>query len=142
MEKKNEQIWLCILTKENFDVVKKERLYGVPARAQYRIEELSLGDTLVFYVISPKKRIVGISKVASSMFEEKKKAPWKDRLYPYRVRIDEVEEISVPYSRFVGKISGVKKRIPMGSSIIPLNKSDLEKIRSLAIYLKKSTHLQ
>lgn len=134
MKEKNAQVWLCILNAANFEVLEKKRIYGVPnnTRALNQLKNVRRGDILLFYVTSPTKRILGISKATSSMFEEKKMTPWKDRLYPYRIRISEITKINVPLKKFVGVIDGIKTRIPMGASLILLRENDLETIRSLA----------
>ena len=132
MEGNSEQVWLCVVNKENFEVVKEKRVYGVPARAHNQIGKIRVGDILVFYVISPIRCILGISKSTSSTFEEKKLFPWKDRIYPYRIEISEVEEVRVRSKEFIGKISSIKNRIPMGTSLIPISRKDYETIRLLA----------
>ena len=131
--KEKAQAWLCILNRENFEIVKEKRVYGIPknTRAINSMKTFKRGDVLLFYAISPTKRILGISEVASSMYEESKPSLWRDRSYPYRVRISHVNEIAVPLKDFIGKIGSVKNRIPMGMSIIPISEKDLETIRKL-----------
>jgi len=134
MRENNTQAWLCILNEENFEIVGRKRIYGIPknARALVHFTKFKEGDVLVFYIISPRKQIKGIAKVLSPVFEDDKKAPWKDRLYPYRVRISEVHEIAIRERDFEGKISALRKRIPMGTSIMPLGENDLKIIQTLA----------
>jgi predicted RNA-binding protein len=132
MKRSDAQVWLCILNMQNFEILRKERVYGVPTNACNRLEKVRVGDTLLFYVTSPVKSILGMSRAASSMFEEKQMAPWNDRHYPFRVRISDVEETAIPSKAFVGKIAGIKKRIPMGQSLIAISQSDLVKILSKA----------
>lgn len=93
-----------------------------------QLKNVKIGDILLLYVKSPVKRVLGFCKVKSRMFEESRMTPWEDRLYPYRLRISHVKEANVPFKRFVGKIGGIKSRIPMGVSLIPLCEGDLETI--------------
>ena len=83
----NRQGWICILNEENFEIVKKNRIYGIPPniRALKKLRKVGLGDTLFFYVISPVKCIKGVSRVTSNVFNVQEFAPWNDRLYPYRI---------------------------------------------------------
>lgn len=62
-------IWLCVLTKANFELLKKERLYGVPnnKRSYEQLRRVHKGDTLLFYAISPVRRFLGISIAASEV---------------------------------------------------------------------------
>lgn len=128
------QVWLCILNMENFETLKKKKIYGVPDRksALNQLKKVRPGDSLIFYVISPVKCILGISTAVSTVFEDRKMAPWRDRLYPYRIKVSEVKDIRVSIRRVLGKISGIKGRIPMGASLLMLGKNDFEIIKSLS----------
>lgn len=120
-------IWLCLLTKENFAIVRRTKLYGVPknVRAHHQIVKAKPGDILVFYVISPVKAIVAIYEVSSQMFESANMAPWTDRQYPYRVRITHTRDCYVSYYQFA------KPRIYMGASMIPMTDGELRAIEAL-----------
>ena len=91
-------------------------------------------DVLLLYVISPVKRIMGICRVTSHVFRENKKDPWLDRSYPHRVKISEVEPFEVSSKEFIGKVSFVGKRIPRGSSVIPVSQDDFLILKKLAKY--------
>lgn len=133
MKESSNQAWLCILNEENFEIVKKKRVYGIPNKpsALNHFSKFKVGDVLVFYVISPRKMIMGIAKTSCAVFEENKKSPWKYRLYPHRVRISKVLETAIPSRAFIGRVSAIKKRIPMGTSIMPLVERDLTTIQEL-----------
>lgn len=126
--------WLCILTRENWWIVKQEGIYGVPDKKKTAatFKNVKKGDILVFYLISPERAIRGIGKTISEAFEERKQRLWNDRLYPHRMRISVLDaDIDIPFSQIRGKLSTIKTRIPMGTSIIPLSKKDFEMIRTL-----------
>jgi hypothetical protein len=118
--------WLCVVNSTNFEIICSHRVYGVPDRptSKLKLAQVNQGDTLFFYIITPKKRILGKSKALSTMFEDKNKFPWKDRLYPYRIKLTHVENMNIPSRNFIKKIGCVNGRIPMGASIIPLSNED------------------
>lgn len=120
--------WLCVVTAKNFDVIETEHMYGVPYSAKNLrlLSQFQKGDTLLFYVVSPVMKILGKTIVSTEMFEEKTQMPWTDRLYPLRVRVEKLDPIRIRSKDFLGKISAVGKRIPMGSSVIPITKEDYE----------------
>jgi predicted RNA-binding protein len=129
------QAWICVVNCENFEIIRKKKVYGVPDRSNVikKLANVNENDILLFYVITPIQRICGKSKALSSMFQKTSKSPWKDRLYPYRIKIAEMEELSIPVRNFITKISSVKAgRIPMGASLIRLNKEDYETIMAVS----------
>jgi hypothetical protein len=130
-------IWFCVLTNSNFRVVKLERVYGVPdnQRAAAAIRKIQKGDLLVFYAVSPRKSVVGKAFAESSSYLTTEREPWDDRLYPYRVRISEVESFVARAKDFLGKVS-VFKTIPRGRSIVSISNEDLEVIQRVSIHSK------
>ncbi|MGD6808593.1 MAG: EVE domain-containing protein [Candidatus Bathyarchaeia archaeon] len=120
------QVWLCVISRDNFDIISDEGVYGVPnnPRALKYFKNFKRDDILLFYVVSPSKRIYGEVKVTSPIFEETKQSPWTDKPYPYRVHVSKMEPFLIRWNDFVGKISSIGKRIPMGTSIIPINNED------------------
>lgn len=134
------QVWLCVLNRENFEILKERRVYGIPEnkRAISLLKNVKIGDTLLFYVICPVKRILGVSSAVSTIFRDNRKTPWRDRLYPYRIKVSEVQDINVRRIDFVGKIEGVKRRVPMGASLISLGINDFEIIKSMYSNISQS----
>jgi len=141
-------VWFCIVTEGNWPIVRDSGLYGVPEtknkRAYREICRVRVGDILVFYVRFPVRAIVGIYEASSEVFEERKLSPWKDRLYPYRIKIkpisEELKELSkpIPLKMIVGKVSAIRSsRSFMGRSIIPLTTEDFKFIKSLVEKGKK-----
>ena len=47
--------WLCITTHDNWEVVKKKNVWGVPKRHKNTIAKVKPGDRLVFYVKQKRK---------------------------------------------------------------------------------------
>ena len=64
---KSEAYWLCITNDENWAVIKKKRIWGVPCNQNQSLAQVSKGDKLVFY-IKP-RRIGGIYEAAGDVFE-------------------------------------------------------------------------
>jgi len=40
--------WLCITTRDNWEIIKEKNIWGVPRRHQNTIKKVSPGDKLVF----------------------------------------------------------------------------------------------
>lgn len=106
--------WLCVTNEDNWTVVKKQRVWGVPEkRGRRQIETVKPGDYLVFYVTP--KRVGGIFKVVSEPFESKEKIfSWSDfgreEIFPFRVRLESnvVTKELVAFDKLVGKLSFTK----------------------------------
>jgi len=110
--------WLCVTNEDNWNVVKKQKVWGVPEkRGSRQIVAVKPGDFLVFYVTP--KRIGGIFKAVSEPFESKEKIfNWADfgreELFPYRVKLEPtvIAEEPVPFDKVVKKLSftrGIKR---------------------------------
>ncbi len=88
--------WLCVTNERNWNVVKKRKVWGVPARNERLIKRVKKGDFLVFYV-SP-KRIGGIFRVVSEPFFDdsalfSSEGFSSNERFPHRVKI---EPVAVP----------------------------------------------
>jgi predicted RNA-binding protein len=82
--------WLCITNRENWEIVKKRKIWGVPRRRRATIENAEPADFLVFYIMH--KKIGGIFEVVSKAFKSEKEVfkPIKGEIFPYRVKIKAV----------------------------------------------------
>jgi predicted RNA-binding protein len=106
--------WLCVTNEDNWNVVKKQKVWGVPEkRSKRQIEMVKPGDYLVFYVTP--KRIGGIFKAVSEPFESKEKIfSWADfgreEVFPYRVKLEPTVMTKEPVSfdKLVGELSFTK----------------------------------
>ncbi len=78
--------WLCVTRQENWEVIKKRRIWGVSERQRKSINQTKPDDILVFYVIP--KKITGIYRVVSYPYEEQKALFPEGGMYPYRVKIE------------------------------------------------------
>jgi len=131
--------WLCVTNDDNWNVVKKQKVWGVPEkRGRRQIEAVKPGDYLVFYVTP--KRIGGIFKAASEPFESKEKIfSWADfgreEIFPYRVKLESVVVAKEPVSvdKLIGKLSftrGLKRwSIMLRRAMAKISEKDFELIR-------------
>ncbi len=99
--------WLCITTEENWNVIRKENIWGVPERHKNTIARVKPGDKCLIYVMSTKKdgeiippRIVAAYEVESEVFKNStrifKSPPNKNEIYPLRIRLKPIKIFSTP----------------------------------------------
>jgi predicted RNA-binding protein len=106
--------WLCVTNEDNWNVIKKQKIWGVPEkRGKRQIEDVKLGDLLVFYIIP--KRIGGIFKAISEPFESREKIfNWADfgreEIFPFRLKLEPVVvlEEPLPFDKLIRKLSFTK----------------------------------
>jgi len=107
--------WLCVVNEANWRIVRERLLWGVSERYRRRMEELSEGDLLVFYVRP--KRIGGIFRAASRPFVDKKPVFSSEgfragELFPYRVRLEPVlvPPEPLPFEPLIPRLSFIKNK--------------------------------
>lgn len=131
--------WLCVTNAENWEIIKKENLWGIPEKR--KMPDVKPGDKLVFYVKQkgPKDypKIMGIFEVVSEPFDDKTsvfKAPSKSKeVYPHRVKIRSVEIFDPPknFKEYVKDLSFIKSKqywslSLLGKAMIKLSNKDFE----------------
>lgn len=101
--------WLCVTNEGNWDIVIKERVWGIPERYKGLIGKVQKGDFLVFYV-SPKK-ITGAFRTVSAPFEDRKKIFSnegfdKKEVFPHRVRVEPmlIAEEPIQFDHLIQKL--------------------------------------
>jgi predicted RNA-binding protein len=124
--------WLCVTNKENWGIVAKQRIWGVPKRNRRLLESVKPGDTFVFYV--KPRRLRGIFKVISDPFISKEKIFGttgfaEEETFPYRVMLEPVLILKKPIDfaelipvltfirnkkRWTGHIRRALQKIPKG----------------------------
>ena len=115
--------WLCILNRENFEAVKKKKVWGVSERHKNQIYKTKVGDKLAFYLISEVKgkerlesAIGGVAEVASEVFVDRKKifpsAKVEGEVYPYRIRIKSLKVFKPekPFKPLIGKLNFITNK--------------------------------
>jgi len=45
------QNWLCILDRENWEIVQQRKIWGVAERYKNTIAKVKIGDQLLFYLV-------------------------------------------------------------------------------------------
>ncbi|MFX0209453.1 MAG: EVE domain-containing protein [Candidatus Hodarchaeota archaeon] len=88
--------WLCVTNDDNWEVIRKKRVWGVPERRRNLIKTVAPGDQLVIYVAP--KRIGGIFEVVSRFYERRDKIfkEVKGEIFPYRVDLSPIMALSEP----------------------------------------------
>jgi predicted RNA-binding protein len=132
--------WFCVTNEDNWNVVKKHRVWGVPEkRGRRQIEAVRSGDYLVFYVTP--KRIGGILKAVSEPFESKEKIfSWTDfgreETFPHRVKLEPTVVAKEPVSvdKLIGKLSFTRGSkhwsIFLRRAMFKISEKDFEAIRN------------
>jgi predicted RNA-binding protein len=131
--------WLCITNEENWNIMRKQKVWGIPERYKGLIGKVRKGDFLVFYV-SPKK-IAGVFQAASEPFEDRKKifsheGFEKREIFPHRIRVEPVllPEKSVEFDHLIQKlkfiISKTKWMGYLRRAMVPIPKEDYDLILS------------
>lgn len=91
--------WIASTNRENWDVVKREHVWGVPERNRNTMQHVAPGDTILFFVAQKKiddtilpSAVTGAYEVASVPFADRSRlfiTPERmgGELFPYRVRV-------------------------------------------------------
>jgi len=125
--------WLCLISPRNWEFTKKNGVYGVWEKWKNRLQQVKKGDVMIFYVVPRRKQIVGMARVSSEPFDDFETEIWPNELYPHRVQIKILRDITeTPLSiydvikemlLFKGKFLGPTL---YGKSIIPLSEHDFK----------------
>jgi len=131
--------WLCVTNRENWEVIRKRRIWGVSSRSASKISKVKRGDTLVFYKIQDKEspsQVVGIFEATSDPFYDEKPV-FSGGVFPHRVRVESrlVPEEPLDFKPLVPKLSFITNKEKWnlhlrGKAMIELPKEDFEAIIS------------
>lgn len=102
-------IWIASTNRENWEVIKKNNLWGVPKRYKNSITRTRVGDKILIFVrqesvggtILP-SAITGTFEIVSDLFEDKSTVFIKPafmsgkELFPYRVKLSPVKIFDEP----------------------------------------------
>lgn len=128
--------WLCVTNEDNWKIIKKKRIWGVPKRRKRTIIQVKLGDHLIFYIKHGK--IGGIFKAISEPFESKEKIfkPIKKEIFPNRIKLEKVliPKMRVDFKKLIPRLSFIRNKISWGfymwSAIRMISKEDYKTIKS------------
>lgn len=129
--------WLCATNEENWQVVKKRKIWGVSERNRRQMDEVKVGDMLVFYV--KPKRIAGVYKVIAKPFVDKEKVFGtagfsEEETFPHRVKLETfaLPKEPVSFDNLVPRLDFIsnKKKWPgyLRKAMQAIPKGDYEKI--------------
>lgn len=112
--------WFCVTNNENWEVIKKQKIWGVPEPRSTTIGKVKLGDRLVIYT-KPRK-IEGIFEAVSESFRSEKKIfkpIVREGIFPYRVRLKVILAPKDPinFSPLIQKLAFIKNKRMWGVSI-------------------------
>jgi len=135
--------WLCVTNEENWEVIKRNNIWGVPKARRKTLQKVEKGDKLVIYVRGVKNgteqkppRIVAAYEVSSEPFEDAGSMFLRE--YPYRVKIRPIKifEKPVEFRSLVPKLAFIKNKqnwnAYVRSSMRKIPEEDFETIVSLA----------
>lgn len=134
--------WLCVTNRANWEVIKKNNVWGVSDRHKKVIMSVSVGDKLVFYLkqeIRGKEKhppvIAGIYEVASEAYRDETEI-FEGGLYPWRIKIKPVKLGQIEFKPLIPKLKFIRNKERwtghlMGRAMIPLPVEDYELISSL-----------
>jgi len=139
--------WLYVIDRENWEIVKKERVLGVPPRNKKTIQRVKPGDQVVVYIKQEitKEGIIGpdvggVFKVASEPYRETKRV-FRRVTLPYRVKLEPVVVPERPkdFKPLIRKLEFIKRKkrwsgYLAGRMIREIPEGDCKKIVE---YLKK-----
>ena len=64
--------WMCIINRENWEIVKDKNIWGVSEKHKYMVPKIKIGDKMVFY-ITREMIFGGIYEAVSEAYQEKKR---------------------------------------------------------------------
>ena len=116
--------WLCITNEENWQIIKKNNIWGVAERHKNTISKVKNGDRCLFYVKQEKigdeikeSRIVGEYEVVSEVFKDSKrifKSPpnMGNENFPYRIKLKPIKVFKKPieFKPLIPKLSFIKNK--------------------------------
>jgi HKD family nuclease/predicted RNA-binding protein len=97
------QHWIVITTPENYRICLASGLWGVNRQTR-TIQDVKIGDIITFYIAGA-KQFSGVYRAASEPFEDRTRL-WPDKLYPWRVRIEPLNQVGRIYA------PEIKDRLP------------------------------
>ena len=131
--------WLCITNRENWEIIKKENVWGIPKKR--KMPDVKIGDKLVFYVkqkgLKDYPKIVGVFEAISEPFEDNSKIfkapPNSNETYPHRIKVKPVEIFEPPknFKELKDKVSFIKNKqywslSLLGRAMIEITKNAFE----------------
>jgi predicted RNA-binding protein len=126
------QYWLCILDRENWKIVKHEKVWGVADHHKNAISRTEMGDKLLFYGVLQKingqqfkSTILGRAEVASGVFKDTRRIFRSDsvrkrnEIFPLRIRLLNLESFKeeIPFKPLIPELEFIKNKKKWGGHI-------------------------
>lgn len=116
--------WLCITTEDNWSVIRRKNVWGVPERHKNTILKVKPGDKVLIYVKQKREkdsvvepRIVAAYEVASEVFKDSTrifKSPpgMSGEVFPLRIKLKVVKvfEKPVDFKQLIPKLKFIKNK--------------------------------
>ena len=123
--------WMCISTLENWDVLKKEHVWGTAKRYQNLIARTKKGDRLLIYTMQKNQNKViipsavhGEYEVISDVFEDHSPLfvsppSMASEFFPYRIKVNPVQIFKTPieFKPLIPELSFIKNKTMWSGSI-------------------------
>ncbi len=108
--------WLCITTRENWEIVRKHNVWGVSDRHLKTLRRVRPGDKLVFYVKQKLRggekyppMIVGIYEAEGEPYRDEKQI-FSGGLYPWRIRVKPIKLGEIEFKPLIPKLKFIKNK--------------------------------
>lgn len=114
--------WICITNRENWEVIKRHNVWGVPKKHKNTLSRVKPGDKLVIYVRQEKDKegnllepkIVGIYEVTSEPYVDFSRIFKPHRggkeTYPYRVKIKPIKIGEINFKPLINDLKFIKNK--------------------------------
>jgi len=139
--------WLCILTRNNFEIVKKKEVWGVSEPHKREIFKTRPGELCAFYLTAEgvgknrkESAIGGIFEIYSKPYEDhsdifqSKKTP--NEKYPFRVKLKKINifDPELPFRQMIPELSFIKNKTKysghlLGRAMRVIPEEDMKKIQ-------------
>jgi len=130
--------WLCTVSEENWRVIKQRLIWGVSEKFRKRIENISAGDIIVFYVAPAS--IGGVFEVTSQVFKDDTRIFASNEVYPYRVKLKPllVPAKRVNFKPLITKLSFIRNKNRWAAYIrLPLREISKEDYEIIIKHVKE-----
>jgi predicted RNA-binding protein len=111
--------WLCVANEENWKIVKKLKIWGVPKQRKSLINKVEPEDRLIIYIKTNK--IGGIFKADSKPFESEELIfkPIEEEIFPCRIKIKAllVPKDPIDFRKIISKLAFIKHKRIWGAYI-------------------------
>ncbi|EJG07271.1 UPF0310 protein [Methanofollis liminatans DSM 4140] len=100
--------WFASSNRDNWEIIRKKNIWGIPKRNKAIIQRVKIGDAIVIYVAQKKEgdtvlpsAVVGAYEIVSEGYEDHKPVfitpeSMGDEIFPYRVKLQPIKIFTEP----------------------------------------------